>query len=88
MNTASDTIRLNITVPTAVMREVKKTTLKRGMSRFITQALVEKLDRLKREKALRKLRMLPPALPRITDSTSYIRKLRRTDEKRMRRLGI
>ncbi|OGG00072.1 hypothetical protein A3D78_05165 [Candidatus Gottesmanbacteria bacterium RIFCSPHIGHO2_02_FULL_39_14] len=88
MNTAMETIRLNITVPAEVLREVKQSTEKRGVSRFITEALVEKLDRVKRSKALKKMQTLPPAFPYITDSASYIRKIRKTDEKRMKRIGV
>ncbi|OGG14335.1 hypothetical protein A2773_03490 [Candidatus Gottesmanbacteria bacterium RIFCSPHIGHO2_01_FULL_39_10] len=83
-----NTIRIDITVPEDVVREVKRITSKRGVSQFFTEAAREKLAREKREKALKEILAAPPAFTDIKDSVTWIRKSRRLDEKRMRRLGL
>lgn len=83
-----NTIRIDITVPKDVVSEVKKRTSKRGVSQFFTEAAKEKLAKEKREKALKEILAAPPAFTDIKDSVAWIRKSRRLDNKRMKRLGI
>ncbi|KKU12073.1 MAG: hypothetical protein A2126_02295 [Candidatus Woykebacteria bacterium GWB1_45_5] len=80
--------RLNISIPTETATKLKKIAPKRGVSSFLASAAEEKISRIEREKALKELLEAPPAFTDIKDSVKYIRKMRRLDEKRMKRLGI
>ncbi len=80
--------RLNISLSKDTADKIRKIAPKRGVSKFLTEAAEEKIRRLEREKALKELLEAPPTFTDIQDSVKYIRKMRRLDEKRMRRLGI
>jgi hypothetical protein len=82
------TTRLNISIPTETAIKLKKIAPKRGVSSFLAEAAEEKISKIEREKALKELLEAPPAFTDVKDSVSYIRKMRRLDEKRMKRLGI
>jgi hypothetical protein len=82
------TTRLNISIPTETATKLKKIAPKRGISSFLAEAAEEKIEKLEREKAFKELIEAPPAFTDAKDSVSYIRKMRRLDEKRMKRLGI
>jgi len=82
------TTRLNISIPTETATKLKKIAPKRGVSSFLAEAAEEKISKLEREKALKELLEAPPTFTDINDSVKYIRKMRRLDEKRMKRLGI
>ena len=82
------TTRLNISIPTETATKLKKIAPKRGVSSFLAEAAEEKISKLEREKALKELLEAPPTFTDIKDSVKYIRKMRRLDEKRMKRLGI
>ena len=88
MNGASSYIRVNVSLPSDLVKELKKKIPSRGISRFLSEAAREKIAKEERERAFKELLEAPPAFPDIKDSVSYIRKMRRLDEKRMRRLGI
>ncbi len=60
----------------------------RGLSRFLSDAAKEKVDRIKREKAFNELLNAPPSFTKIRDAAAYVRSSRRLDEKRARRLRI
>lgn len=75
-------------MPRDLVKELKEKVPSRGVSRFIADAAKEKIEEQEREKAFKELLEAPPAFPEIKDSVAYIRKMRRLDEKRMRRLGI
>lgn len=53
----------------------------------MAKAAEEKIEKLEREKALKELLEAPPAFD-VKNSVKCIRKMRRLDEKRMKRLGI
>ena len=82
------TTRLNISIPTETATKLKKIAPKRGISSFLAEAAEEKIEKLEREKAFNELLEAPPAFTDVKDSVSYIRKMRRLDEKRTKRLGI
>lgn len=88
MNGVSNYIRINISLPSDLVKELKKKVASRGMSKFISDATREKVEKEKRDRAFRELLEGPPAFTEIKDSVSYVRKMRRLDEKRMKRLGI
>lgn len=82
------TTRINITLPYEIVTELKKYAPERGVSRFLAEAAREKMDRIKREKALKTLLAAPPTFTNIGNASAYIRRLRRESEKRAERLGI
>ena len=88
MNGTGNYIRVNVSLPSDLVKELKEKVPSRGVSRFLSEAAREKMEKEKRNKALKELLEGPPAFPDIKDSVSYIRKMRRLDEKRMKRLGI
>jgi len=88
MNGTGNYIRVNVTLPSDLVKELKEIVPSRGVSKFLSEAAIEKMKREKRDRALKELLKGPPAFPDIKDSVSYVRKMRRLDEKRMKRLGI
>ena len=75
-------------MPTEIAERLKEVAPKRGVSKFLADAAEEKIKKLEREKALKELLAMPPTFTDVKDSVEYIRKMRRLDEKRMKRLGI
>ena len=59
-----------------------------GNTVYVIGRTPEKIKKLEREKALKELLAMPPTFTDVKDSVEYIRKMRRLDEKRMKRLGI
>lgn len=88
MNSTSNFVRVNISLPRELLKELKEKVPFRGISRFLSDAARDKIEEEERDKAFKELLEAPPAFTHIKDSVSYIRKMRRLDEKRMRRLGI
>lgn len=88
MNGASNYVRVNISLPRDLIKELKEKIPSRGISKFLSDAAREKISEKERIKAFKELLEAPPAFTEIKDSVSYIRKMRSLDEKRMRRLGI
>lgn len=88
MNTAN-TIRVNITIPKQVWSELAETAPKGEKSRFITEAIEEKLLQEKKRKAFKELATLPPTFTDIPDGAAYIRDMRHAeDKKRTTRLAV
>lgn len=75
-------------MPRDLVKEIKEKVPERGVSKFISEAATEKIEKTKRIKAFKELLEAPPAFTDIKDSAAYIRKMRRLDEKRMKRLGV
>lgn len=88
MNNATNYIRMNVSLPMELVLLLKKTVPTRGVSKFLAEAAREKIRNIEREKALKELLNATPTFTDIKDSVKYIRKIRRLDEKRMKRLGI
>lgn len=80
--------RINISLPEETMSMLRRVAPKRGISRFLLEALEEKIEREKREKALKELLAAPATFTDIKNSAAWVRKSRRLDEKRLKRLGI
>lgn len=80
--------RINISLPEDTVRILRKVAPKRGISRFLLEALEEKIEREKRERALKELLAAPATFTDIKNSAAWVRKSRRLDEKRLKRLGI
>lgn len=81
-------VRINISLPPDLVKDLKKRTSKREFSKFLAEAAIEKIGREKRSKALKELLEGPPAFPEIKYSVAWVKKSRREDEKRLKRLGI
>lgn len=80
--------RINISLPEETIKEIKRVALKRGVSKFLAEAAFEKLKKEKREKALKEILAAPPTFVEIKDSVAWVRKMRKLDEKRLKRLGV
>ena len=83
-----NTVRVNVSLPSDLVKDLKKRTSPRGVSRFLAEAAKEKLMIIERDKAFKVLLAGPPAFPEIKDSVKWVRNLRRLDLKRLRRVGI
>ena len=88
MNISSNFVRVNISLPRDLAKELKEKVPARGISRFIADAAKEKIETLTQEEAFRELLAGPPAFPHIKDSVKWVRELRKGDLKRLKRLGI
>lgn len=80
--------RVNISLPEETFRTLKKVAPKRGVSRFLAEAVEEKIAREKRGKALKELLEAPPAFTFLKEGNTalkWVRKLRDENEKRMKR---
>lgn len=80
--------RVNISMPEHILAEVRKLVSERGLSKFVTAAIEEKMARVKREEALKRLISAPASFTAVKSPTVYVRKLRAEDEGRAKRLGI
>lgn len=88
MNNTSSYVRMNVSLPKDLVKELKENVSPRGISKFLSEAAAEKIGKIEREKALKELLEAPPAFTDVKDSIAYIRKMRRLDNKRLKRLGI
>lgn len=80
--------RINISLPEETANMLKKITPKRGVSKFLVEAVEEKIEIEKKERALKKLLEAPTTFTNIKNSVNWIRKSRKLDEKRLKRLGL
>lgn len=81
-------VRMNITVPTDILSELKKYAPVRGVSNFLVEAAKEKIARIEKDKALKELLMAPVTFIAVKDAVSFIKNQRSLDEKRLKRLGV
>lgn len=81
-------MRINISLSKDVLTMLRSFVPERGLSRFLSEAAIEKMDRIKREKAFNELLNAPPSFTKVRNGAAYVRASRRLDEKRARRLGI
>ncbi len=80
--------RINISLPEQTLNMLRRVAPKRGISRFLVVALEEKIEKDKKENALKELLAAPATFTNIKNSASWVRESRRVDEKRLKRLGI
>lgn len=83
----STLVRLNITFPKEVLLRLKKVSKPRMISKFLGEAAREKLEREEAKRALSDLLKAPAAFLKVKDSVNYVRKMRRLDRKRLKRLS-
>jgi Post-segregation antitoxin CcdA len=84
MNTP--TARVNLTFPTDVLDYLKRNT--ENISKYVSEAVRERIAQEKRKKALDELLTAKPVFPDVKDGTSFVHALRSADRKRDERLGI
>lgn len=80
--------RVNISLPVETYRLIKEVASKRGFSKFLAEAAEERIRSIRARKAFKEILTGPPTFIDVKDSASWIRKSRRLDEKRFKRLGI
>jgi post-segregation antitoxin (ccd killing protein) len=86
MNTAAGYARLNITLPKDITEYMRRNT--KNISKYVSEAISERVAREKREKAFREIVAGPPSFDDIEDSVAYVRELRAENEERMKRIGV
>lgn len=84
----SDSIRINITVSKNLLDELKKDVKKGDVSNFFEEAAAEKLRKEQQQKALKELFEGPPLFEDIKDPVKWVKELRATDNKRLKKLGL
>ncbi len=89
MNGTGNYVRVNVSLPSDLVKELKKKIPSRGVSRFLSEAAREKIAKEEREKAFKELLEAPPAFTFLKGknaAVNWVRKLRRADEKRLKRV--
>jgi metal-responsive CopG/Arc/MetJ family transcriptional regulator len=81
-------IRVSVTLPRKTLEGLKRRVTGRTMSRFVAEAIEEKLERERKEEAWRQFMELPPTLTEITDPTQWVNNLRAEEEERLKRLKL
>ena len=84
-----NTIRVNISLPSDLVKDLKKRTSPRGVSRFLTEAAREKIAKESREKAFKEILEAPSAFTFLKGknaAVNWVRSLRKEDEKRLKRV--
>lgn len=82
-------VRINISLPFDLVKDLKKRTNPREFSKFLAEAAEEKIDREKRERAFREILAAPPAFTFLKGKNAavkWVRSLRTEDEKRLKRI--
>lgn len=83
-----NTVRINISLPEETVRRIKIVAPKRGVSKFLGEAAEEKIRREMADKAFREILEAPATFTEIKNSAAWISRMRRLDEKRLKRLGV
>ena len=86
MNTATGYTRVNLTISKDIFEYLKHNT--ENMSKYISEAVRERITRERREKALKEIFSAEPTFTDVKDGATYVRTLRLTDKKRDKRLGL
>lgn len=86
MNTATGYTRINLTIPKDIIAYLKRHT--NNMSKYISEAVSERIARDRREKALREILAAKSTFEDVKDGTTYLHELRSVDKKRDKRLGF
>lgn len=89
MNGTSNYVRVNVSLPRDLVKELKKKIPSRGISRFLSDAAKEKMAEKERIKAFKELLDAPSAFTFLKGknaAVNWVRKSRREDEKRMKRI--
>jgi len=71
MNTATGYTRINLTMPKEIVEHLKRHT--ENMSKYISEAVRERIARDKREKALREILAAKPTFTTVKDGATFVR---------------
>ena len=89
MNGTSNYTRVNVSLPSDLVKELREKVPSRGISRFLSEAAREKIAEQERIKAFKELLEAPPAFAFLKGknaAVNWVRKSRREDEKRLKRI--
>jgi kynurenine formamidase len=86
MHTTTGYERISVTMPKGLVTYIKEHTS--NMSKYISDAIAERIAREKKEQAWKKLLAAPPSFTHIDDPVHFVEELRSGDEERMQRLDI
>jgi len=86
MNTATGYTRVNLTISKDIFEYLKRNT--ENMSKYVSEAVRERITRERREKALKEILSGEPTFTDVKDGAIYVRELRSADKKRDKRLGL
>ena len=86
MHTGTGYTRVNLTIPKDIIDYLKRHS--DNMSRYISEAVRERIAREKREKALREILSAEPTFTDVPDGATFVREVRAEDTKRDKRLGL
>jgi post-segregation antitoxin (ccd killing protein) len=86
MHTATGYTRVNLTIPKDIIDYLKRHS--DNMSRYISEAVRERIAREKREKALREILAAKSTFTDVPDGATFVREVRSEDRKRDKRLGL
>ena len=86
MNTATKYTRVNLTIPKDIIDYLKRHS--DNMSRYISEAVRERIAQEKRENAFREILAAKPTFTDVKDGISFVREVRTGDKKRDERLGL
>jgi predicted nucleic acid-binding protein len=78
------TINITLSMPKHVVDDLKEHT--KNLSKYVSEAIVEKRARERRDKALQEILAYPPTFTDVEDSVAYIRTLRSLDNQRLEEL--
>lgn len=78
--------RINLTIPKDIVSYLKHHT--DNMSKYISEAVRERITREKREKALKEILTAEPTFTDAKDGSTYVHELRLADKERDKRLGL
>lgn len=81
-----NTVRINISLPAELAKDLRKRTHKGEFSKFLAEAAKEKLSKERKDKAIQEILEAPAAFPEIKDSVKWVRKLRLEDDRRFKRV--
>ena len=80
--------RINITLPQDLLLTLKREIPSGELSSFLVEAAKEKLAQKETHDAIKAILAGPPSFTHVKDSVAYVRKMRKLDEKRFKRLGL
>jgi hypothetical protein len=84
IRTSNEIIKVTFSISRYIIEDLRNNT--DNMSRYVSEAVIEKLESEKREKAIQELLVYPSTFTDVEDSVEYINNLRSLDNKRLKEL--
>lgn len=82
-------VRINVSLPFELVKDLKRYSKPRELSKFLAIAAEEKIAKYRREKALAEILEAPPAFTFLKGKNAavrWVRSLRKEDDKRLERV--